>query len=249
MEASHRADELLLAQAAQVRATHMFIHIPKTGGSSIEATIQPNLTVLMQVTDCCNWWRDWATERDKRAGLKKHCCQPGSPWHVAPDILPTYLNRTVYAPASTPRWCIVRRPADRWESCQAFTHVQGGPRGNWFGREPTPPSSLPRIYTRGRRHLPWTEELLHKQPQHFFIWDGNGRVQCQCVVAFERLPMFTHQHLRQTSQKQNMSLLPFDANISRLYATDERLWTLASQAPELCYRPPNRSVFHRTAPH
>ena len=30
------------------------------------------------------------------------------------------------------------------------------------------------------------EEHVHKQPQHWFVWDATGAPQCHCVVAFEK---------------------------------------------------------------
>ena len=118
----------------------------------------------------------------------------------SPAVLPRYLpNRSLYRPG--PRWCIVRNPAERHASCvawsnrSAFAHsmpAQGSAAAdeNWFGQPPLPGGALLDTFARGRFGVQWNEELLHKQPQSWFVWGDAGQLLCDCVVAFEKLPLF-----------------------------------------------------------
>lgn len=138
-----------------------------------------------------------------------------------------------------PRWCVVRNPIfTRWQSDVAW----GGGNGKWFGAASVSPTDLLTIFGRSRREaLPWTEELLHKQPQHFFVWAADGRVQCDCVVAFEKLHLFAGEkrwngrpHRSADPQFSQEGLHPA---LELLYSLDVQLWASARQTDELCYRP------------
>ena len=50
----------------------------------------------------------------------------------------------------------------------------------------------------GRFMVPaWNEQLVHAQPQSWFVWDADGSVACGCVVAFERLGQLTSLRVNQ----------------------------------------------------
>jgi len=84
----------------------MFFHIPKTGGSTVDATAwhtnRGNLTVLKRVEDCCDWWKPTAKIT--------RCCKYGSPWHLTPDVLAVWRSQfsSTSLRASEPP----RRPCD-----------------------------------------------------------------------------------------------------------------------------------------
>ena len=220
----------------------MFIHIPKTGGTSIETTARHihrgNLTVLARVADCCDWWKP------KPSTTK--CCKYGSPWHLTPDVAKYYFgfqqhrNRTIFEPG-LPRWCVVRNPVQRYLSDLAYTH-RGNASVPGFGRT-TPAETLARIFARGRWHVQWTDELLHKQPQSWYVWDSQGRVQCDCVVAFEKLGLFVDHVWNSASLKSKQevanSWTGIGSVLSLLYNLDSSLWYNATQVSNetVCYRP------------
>ena len=90
-----------------------------------------------------------------------------------------------------------------------------------------------------QRPIFWTEEMLHRMPQHFYVWDHAGRMQCDCVVPIEKLHLIT-------SKKENVrQRKPLAFNVSdlpdgffRLYAADFVLWNAAKRVKgELCYTP------------
>ena len=90
------------------------------------------------------------------------------------------------------------------------------------------------IFSVGRHGVQWTEELAHRQPQHWYVWDEHGGVQCDCVVAFEKLGMLTDSQKKASSHVTG-GVLP--APLQQLYSVDFHLWRLAHQTDGFCYRP------------
>jgi hypothetical protein len=225
-------------QALHVLKTHAFIHIPKTGGTTIEALAPGQFSVYKQTQDCCKLGGNPSVPI-----ALKWCCKPASPWHMVPDLLPRYLNRTVYR-LGAPRWCIVRHPADRWESCVAWSR---GPRsehlnGTWFGHPATPPAELLRTFSDGRHSVQeWTEELVHRQPQHWYVWDEHGGVQCDCVVAFEKLGTLTDTRKKASAHADTVGAGELPAPLQLLYKMDAHLWRLAQETDQFCFRPTSRT--------
>ena len=249
------------AHAAHILSTHNFIHVPKTGGSTIEALAPPERTILMKLLHCCDWWGFAQSRHIPHArSAFSGCCVVSrgkriSPWHLPPDVLPRFLpaNWTLFE-ADRPRWCIVRDPADRLASSRAFkmaTQVdrelgpnrsgsEGGSNSNEHVRH-LAERHLVFAFARGRRNVPWTDTLLHLQPQSWFVWDEDGGVQCDCVVAFERLHHFVRgRRCRQCSQRRASgrgTLEAMSPALRLLYGLDAQLSLLARQSAELCYRP------------
>jgi hypothetical protein len=151
----------------------------------------------------------------------------------------------------------VRQPTDRWASDLAFSSwnvsadgTYDREWGDWFGQPATSPAELVATFTAGgrRRDIAWTEELLHKQPQAWYVWDEAGHVQCHCVVPFESIGQFAgNASIRKAAPRghhamHNNSGLP--AALRPLYGLDAELWSLAhkhtahQKDASVCYRPP-----------
>jgi hypothetical protein len=135
----------------------------------------------------------------------------------------------------------VRNPVTRWLSEEAFAR-NVSLAGNWLGTAPVSPPDLLAMYGRGRNAVKWTEQLLHKQPQSWFVWAADGRPQCDCVVAFEKLGTFAGQTvLRKRPQRPGRQPYsretPLHPALELLYALDFQLWAAAKQEASLCYRP------------
>jgi hypothetical protein len=168
---------------------------------------------------------------------------------MAPDVFRQQCRSEV-SPINIERFCVVRKPADRYNSDI-----------NWIGAKSDKfnftlsPDEIRGAFMKGRFAVSkWTEELLHKQPQSYFVWSASGDVQCDCVVAFEKLPKLTKAHL-QTSNGKPLSenpirgqpgySKPLPRSLLGLYELDFLLWKHALADTHLCYRPPPRAQFEK----
>ena len=182
-----------------VMRTHGFIHIPNTGGTSIESKLNATAAIIH----------------------RKHAQKfAASPWHLPPDVYEALTGRR-YA---RPSFCVVREPRERLQSCLNWRYA------NKFH---TPLSNLSSIYSVGRTQIRWTEERLHRMPQWWFVWADDGRVLCDCVIAYEKLNFSVHLNAGEPSQRvMTISAFPRD-----LYSFDALLHRTALREPNLCYRP------------
>lgn len=78
---------------ADLLRTHGFIHIPKTGGTSIEASLNATHAIIKRV------------HSHKSYGV--------SPWHLPVDVYESVYQK----PYLRPTFCVVREPRERLESC------------------------------------------------------------------------------------------------------------------------------------
>jgi len=198
-----------------------FLHVPKTGGSSVEASIAAERTVF----------HTWRTR-----------CPPTvqknpSPWHMAPDIFKARCGNEV-APGNVSRFCVIRDPEERYASDLAWV-------GSKVFRYHLSPTMLLGAFSKGRFAVRWTEELHHLQPQSYFVWSASGAVTCDCVVAFEKLPRLVQVHLQTSNGKSKSQggsqshpeAPPLPQPLRELYHLDAQLWQLALAEDKLCYHP------------
>lgn len=198
----------------------MFLHIPKTGGSSVDVLLPPERSLYKRVSAEPTKW---------------HPPVP-SPWHLAPDA----FERKYHRPDSPlPRFCVVRNPTSRWNSCIRWEYARKHFR--------MPPEALARVYnSTPRPKIRWTEEKVHRQPQRWYVWDGDGAVQCQCVVAFERMMPLLNGTIVLLGRKSGNwtqrrvwanQTEPLPEPLEALYAKDRQLWERALHSKSVCYRP------------
>lgn len=185
-----------------------FIHVPKTGGTSIESKLTAKTAVF---------------HRFKYPNT-------ASPWHFPPDLFEARFKQ----PFPAPRFCVIRDPADRYASCQAWS--------KWSFR-----LSANEI---ARQALEWRhvhEELLHRMPQHMFVFSRNGSLQCECVVAFEKIGLlFAAQPVVMNNVTHSPSdVLPKD--FADLYRFDTILHRAARSSPNICFRPAAYAAAYATA--
>ena len=84
------------------------------------------------------------------------------------------------------------------------------------------------------------------QPQHWFVWDEEGRAQCDCVIAFEKLSAFKSHglgHRNRSPQPSTLLSTPMPSVMRPLVQPDYLLWNRAKSAPHLCYEPPHWQDF------
>lgn len=221
-----------------------FVHIPKTGGTTVEAEMAlrgtANNTVIHAVRECCAYRPGFAPV--------EHCCRPGPPWHLAPDVFEQAFNLTLGAPATPTtasrrkRFCIVREPGARYASfirwdLRVHRNVSGGPMST---RVTGPLEQLAAEFENGRWHVQWSSDhaeiLVHLQPQSWFVWAAEGRVECDCVVAIEKLARVLPKRLNRASDPSSADTLP--RALQLLYRGDAALWQKARNSTDFCYRPP-----------
>jgi len=192
---------------SSITSSHGFVHIPKTGGTSIEDVIPTNKSIF------------------HRTRKKKHKWVGASPWHLPVDVY-----EAKYAPLkyNSKTYCVVRDPESRFESCMRWPHSVGFK---------TPPDVLQCILAKGRHNIEWTEEYVHRMPQSWFVWADDGKVTCDCVIAYPKLSIVlstTKNAASSFKKNENPRGLRYSA---QLYVMDSLLYEIALDTPDLCYRP------------
>ena len=98
----------------------------------------------------------------------------------------------------------------------------------------TPIAKLAEMYAQNWSAVRWTEEAVHRMPQHMFIFSRSGHVQCDCVVAIERLKNVTRIVKNHDRKRPSDFVLP--RGFFALYSADHMIWSSALQNHDLCHK-------------
>lgn len=203
-----------MVDTSHVLESMMFIHIPKTAGTSIKQQVTTNQTIISRPHP-----RVPPNFRFAKSGWS-------SPWHMPPDMYEQMFRKRFNSEGYDQRFCVIRNPVDRYWSDHAWI------QGFWN----TSLRELSEMYAKDWSAVRWTEEALHRMPQHMFVWSRLGFVQCHCVVPFEYVGNLT-------SIRTNVAR-PFRSTTSELpkhffalYDIDHVLWKRALQDNGYCHRP------------
>jgi len=226
----------LTSRAPELLQRMTFLHVPKTGGTTVEDMIPDRSTRKIVEGRGIRWQRS-------------------SSWHLPPDVFATtkagrlhvYENQTVFS--------VVREPRERYAS-EALWRV------GWNDTRTLLPltddlgafsagaaAAAAALAARGRWGAMESESLVHLQPQAWFVWTEAGVVQSGCVIAFEKatsLMAVTRMARTEGRRLAKAPPAPAEADVqpapppllSALYAIDTLLWAAALASPCLCYRPP-----------
>ena len=197
-----------------------FIHIPKTGGTSLDNFNARHQNDTQLHVEYC--------------GGRAHSFPR---WHVPVD-----RYRACYGAASIvgPTLCVVRNPHDRLVSELAWEKRVPHLRSAWQKLDARRLYAFWRGLSQGKPRLTFDEVRLHLLPQRFFVYPRGNRSlprTCDCVVAFEKLALLTSRRLNRSPKSNETELnisFATKRNLWAWYAEDWILWRRARASKQLC---------------
>jgi len=187
-----------------IRANWTFLHIPKTGGTSIESAAA-RLGILTPIAV----FRTLYCTPDEALCTypPTMCAGKAAPWHFPPDVLRRCGNiPDVYAVARV--YCVIRHPVLRfvseynWRKANPAFRMHGMDINSFAVQELTRFQQATRAHL-GTPRLPLNDAVLHVIPQSWFLFDEAGKCQCHYQLRLEQLDTDWSTFVRRVWQSKN----------------------------------------------